>query len=94
MTQTIDPIKLKAAAEHLEWVLEQYPDEPVVHGLLESLSPLIEDAKAALIKAPIYSGGVPGAYGNADGVYVPFKDPSVGDAYAKFKVELGGGLTA
>ena len=25
MTQTIDPIKLKAAAEHLEWVLKQYP---------------------------------------------------------------------
>jgi hypothetical protein len=30
MTQAIDPIKVKAAAEHLEWILNQYPDEPVV----------------------------------------------------------------
>jgi len=93
MTQAIDPIKLKAAAEHLEWVLRQYPDEPVVQGLLESLLPLIEDAKGGLVKAPIDSGKVPGTYNNADGVYIPYKNPSVGDAYAKFKVELGGGLT-
>jgi hypothetical protein len=30
MTQAIDPVKLKAAAEHLEWVLRQYPNKPAV----------------------------------------------------------------
>ena len=93
MLQTVDPIKLKAAAEHLEWVLMQYPDEPVVQSLLQSLLPLIEDAKAGRVTAAIDSSKVPGTYSNADGAFIPFKSPSVGDAYAKFKIELGGGLT-
>ncbi|MGY1459049.1 MULTISPECIES: hypothetical protein [unclassified Luteimonas] len=93
MTQTIAPIRLRAAAEHLEWVLLQYPDSADVQGLLRALGPLIEDAKAGLIKEPIDSGRVPGTYANADGVYIPYRNPSVEDAYAKFKVELGGGLT-
>lgn len=93
MTQAIDPIKLKAAADHLEWVLQQYPHSDDVQGLLRSLTPLIEDAKSGLIKTPIDSGKVPGTYNNADGVYIPYNDPSVGNAYAKFKVELRGGLT-
>jgi hypothetical protein len=32
MTQQIDPVKLKAAAEHLEWVCQQYPDNDDVQG--------------------------------------------------------------
>ena len=93
MTRAIDRSKLKAAAEHLEWVLQQYPDSEDVQGLLRALTPLIEDARAGLIDAPIDRGKVPGTYNNADGVYIPYKNPSVGDAYAKFKIELRGGLT-
>ena len=92
MTQTIDPTKLRAAAEHLDWVLTQYKDEPIVQSLLQSLLPLIEDAKAGRIKAPIDSRKVPGTYNNADGAFIPYKNPSVGAAYAKFKVALSGGL--
>lgn len=93
MTQTIDPVKLKAAAEHLEWVLQQYPDEPIVRGLLESLSPLIEDAKAGRVRAPLDGMRVPGAYNHGDGRYVPYKNPDVGGAYAAFVTEMEGGLT-
>lgn len=93
MTQTIDQARLKAAAEHLEWVLRQYPDEPVVQGLLKSLLPLIEDAKAGRIDRPIARGDVPGAYNFGDGVYSPYTEPSVDDAYTKFRIELRGGLT-
>ena len=38
MTKTIDPAKLKAAAEHLERVLERYPDSTEVRGLLRASS--------------------------------------------------------
>ena len=37
MTQTIEPVKLKVAAEHLEWVLKQYPDSEDVQRQAESL---------------------------------------------------------
>jgi len=91
MTQTIDPIKLKAAAEHLEWMLKQHPDSDDVQSLLHSLIPLIEDAKAGKIREP--RDRIPGAYNNADGRYIPYKNPDVGDAYARFVIEMGGGLT-
>lgn len=52
---TIDPIKLKAAAERLEWVLEQYPDEPIVQNMLEGLRPLIKGAKAGEVKEAVES---------------------------------------
>lgn len=93
MTQTIDQARLKAAAEHLEWVLRQYPDEPVVQGLLESLLPLIEDAKAGRIWEPVERGDIPGSYNFSDGAYIPYKSPSVDDAYTKFRAEMRGGLT-
>lgn len=93
MSQTIDAAKLTAAAEHLEWVLRQYPDAPAVQDLLESLSPLIEDAKAGRIDQPMARGDVPGAYNFGDGLYMPYKNPSVDDAYTKFRTELRGGLT-
>lgn len=93
MTQAIDPVKLKAAAEHLEWVLQQYPENEDVQGLLHTLQPLIEDAKAGHIKVPVDSGEVPGAYNFSDGIYIPFKQPSVEEAYTDFRRELKGGLT-
>lgn len=92
MTQAIDAANLKAAAEYLEWVLLHYPDSDDVQGLRRALAPLIEDAKAGRIEEPMDSGEVPGTYNNADGVYIQYRNPSVGDAYAKFKVELAGGL--
>lgn len=93
MTQTIDTVKLKAAAEHLEWVLRQYPDSAEMQALLHALGPLIDDAKAGLLTVPIDTRAVPGTYDFADGAFIPFRDPGVGEAYANFRVELGGGLT-
>lgn len=91
MTQTIDPVKLKACAEHLEWVLKQYPDEPVVQELLEGLLPLIEDAKAGRVKEPVEK--ISFGYALGDGAYMPYKSPNVGDAYAAFAIEMEGGFT-
>lgn len=93
MTQPIDPLKLKASAEHLEWVLKQYPDSDDVQGLLRAVLPLIEDAKAGKVLEPVEGRDIPGAYNYGDGVYVPYKDPSVGGAYADFITEMEGGLT-
>lgn len=93
MTQTIDPAKLKAAAEHLEWVLKQYPDSDDVQSLLRSLTPLIENAKAERVLEPMDSMKVPGAWNFGDGRYIPHTNPSVDNAYAEFSIELRGGLT-
>lgn len=91
MTQAIDPIKLRAAAEHLEWVLQQYPDNEAVKGILEALTPLLEDAKAARVTEP--AEHIPCEYDFADGRYIPLKNPNVGDAYARFATEMQGGLS-
>lgn len=93
MTQTIDPAKLKAAAEHLERVLRQYPAEPVVQGLFKSLLPLIEDAKAGRVLDPISRKEIPGFHGFSDGVYTPYQNPSIDEAYVQFSREMRGGLT-
>lgn len=90
-TMTIDPIKLKAAAEHLEWVLKQYPDEPTVQGMLEGLRPLIEDAKAGKVKDPVER--IPFGYDFSEGIYRSYTDPDVEKAYVDFKAEMRGGLT-
>lgn len=94
MTQTIDPEKLKAAAEHLEWVLSQYPDEPAVQDLASALRPLIEAAIAQRVIAPMDAPTVPGNYNFGDGVYVPFREPHLGNAYSRFLTELQGGFTS
>lgn len=91
MTQTIDPIKLKAAAEHLEWVLRQYPKNEHIQALLEGLLPLIEEAKAQRISESL--DRIPFAYNFADGAYVPYKNPNVGDAYADFATQMAGGVS-
>ena len=91
MTQQIDPVKLKAAAEHLEWVCQQYPNEEKVQGLYQGLKPMIEDAKAGRVTEPVER--IPFWYQHADGVYIPYKEPNVGGAYANFAIEMEGGLT-
>lgn len=91
MNQTIDHAKLKAAAEQLEWALQQYPDNEDVRGLREALKPLLEDAKAGQVNEPVEH--IPCEYDFADGRYVPLKDPNVGDAYARFATEMQGGLS-
>lgn len=93
MTQKIDPIKLKAAAEHLEWVLRQYPDSDDVQSLLRSLTQLIEDAKAGRVFEAMDRDDVPGAWNFADGRYIPYANPSVDNSYVEFSIELRGGLT-
>jgi hypothetical protein len=93
MNQAIDPVRLKAAAEHLEWVLLQYPDSDDVQALLHALTLLIDGAKTGRIERPLEREDVPGAYNFTDGLYIPYKNPSVGDAYTQFRIELRGGLT-
>jgi len=91
MTQTIDPAKLKAAAEHLEWVLGRYPDSEEVQGLLRALSPLIGHAKAGMVKEALEERLIPCGRNFADGMYTQYGDPSVDDAYYAFAAELRGG---
>lgn len=93
MTQVIDPVKLKSAAEHLEWVLKQYPDSDDVQSLLRSLTPLIEDAKAGSVMETRGMMDVPGAWNFSDGRYIVYKNPSVDSAYSAFSIELDGGLS-
>lgn len=95
MTQHIDPVKLKAAAEHLEWVLRQYPDESSVQALLQELQPLIEDAKAGRVSSPIANrNDIPSRWAvSAEGLYRAYVDPDIEGAYVAFAIEMEGGLT-
>lgn len=93
MTQAIDPVKLRAVAEHLEWVLQQYPDSGDVQSLLRALTPLIEDAKSGKVLEPAERRDIPGAWNFSDGRYIPYCDPNVDQAYSDFITEMEGGLT-
>ncbi len=86
MTQKIDPVKLKAAAEHLEWACQQYPDEEAVQSLYRGLQPMIEDAKAGRILEPIpdrfdFPSAGPSP---SEGLYRDFIDPDIEGAYVDF----------
>lgn len=91
MTQSIDQGRLRAAAEHLEWVFDQYRDHPDVQGLAEILGGLIADAKAGRIEHPVSRRDVPGGWHVAEGTFRDLRDPSVEGAYGKFAAELRGG---
>ncbi|WP_049624068.1 hypothetical protein [Frateuria defendens] len=91
MNQTIDPIKLKAAAEHLEWVLKQYPESDDVQSLLHSLTPLLEDAKTGMVTET--RDRIPGDWNFADGRYIPYQSPSVDAAFSDFATEMRAGWT-
>ena len=93
MTQAIDPVKLKAAAEHLEWALKQYPNSEDVQSLLRSLTHLTEVAKAGRVLAPTDRMDIPGAWNFSDGRYIPYQSPSVDSAYSDFVTEMRGGWT-
>jgi hypothetical protein len=93
MTQQIDPVKLKAAAEHLEWVCQQYPDNDDVQGLYRGLQTMIEDAKAGRVTEPVadftpYRWAV-----SIEGMYRQYTDPDVEGAFYKFRTEMEGGLS-
>lgn len=91
--RTIDKARLKAAAEHLEWVLLQYPDSAILQGLLRSLGPLIDAAKAGTMESVVGMNDVPGAYNFGDRLYSQFTQPNVENAYTQFRVEIRGGHT-
>ncbi len=94
MTQTIDPIALKAAAEHLEWVCQQYPTDEPVQALYRALQPLIESARAGQVSAPVERQTLPARWAvSAEGLYRNYKTPSVEEAYTAFGIQLEGGLT-
>jgi hypothetical protein len=95
MTQKIDPVKLKAAAEHLEWVCQQYPDNDDVQGLYRGLQTMIEDAKAGRVTEPLKDYyDIPSRWAvSAEGMYRQYTDPDVEGAYVKFAIEMEGGLT-
>ncbi|MDQ2819310.1 MAG: hypothetical protein M3Y65_02735 [Pseudomonadota bacterium] len=92
MDQSIDKSKLKASAEHLEWTLNQYPENTDAQSLLKSLLPFIEQAKAEEIHEPIDRQDLPGTRGLGEGIFIPCKNPSIDDAYVSFSIELRGGL--
>lgn len=87
----INQAELKAAAEHLEWVLGQYPGSEQVRRLHRALAALIEEAKAG--KVLERADKIPCSYNFADGVYRSYKTPNVDAAYARFATEMEGGLT-
>lgn len=93
MPQPVDPIKLKASAEHLEWVLNQYPQSDDVQALYRALLPLIEKAKAGDVVEAVDGQRIPGAWNFGEGRYIAFQSPSVDSAYADFATELEGGWT-
>lgn len=94
MTQTIDPIALKAAAEHLEWVCQQYPTDEPVQALYRALQALIDSAKAGNIAAPLERHTIPARWAvSAEGLYRDYQTPSVEEAYTAFGIQLEGGLT-
>jgi len=94
MTQQINPEKLKAAAEHLEWVCQQYPNSDDVQGLYRGLQSMIEDAKAGRILLPVEDRQkIPGWYFNREGIYQAYTAPDVEGAYVNFSVEMRGGYT-
>ncbi|MBT9550141.1 MAG: hypothetical protein IV088_04770 [Hydrogenophaga sp.] len=95
MTQKIDPIKLKATAEHLEWVCQQYPNEERVQGLLESMRSLIDAAKTGKVAQPFADEHrFPAQWAVfSEGLYRDYRDPNVEGAYGDFTDELRGGLT-
>lgn len=90
-TRTIDPVKLKSAAEYLEWVLRQYPESEDIQGLLHVFTPLIESAKSGLVEEPIDRAMVPCAYAFSNRDYFQYHAPSVEGAYYDFAAELRGG---
>ena len=91
--RVINPFKLKAAAEYLEWGLKQYPNEAVVQELYQSLLPMIDAAKSEKVFEPVTRQDIPGGYLFGDGVYDQFNNPDVGEAYVQFKIEMMGGRT-
>ena len=91
MTQKIDPVRLKVAAEQLERVLKQYPESDDVLGLLRVLEPLITAAKVMDLSSPMDRADIPGTYNFADGVYRSYDDPDVEEAFVAFSIELRGG---
>ena len=94
MTQKIDPAKLKAAAEHLEWVCQQYPDNEDIQGLYHGLYSMIEDAKTGRVIEPLINRQeVPYSYVFSDGKFQGYTDPSVDSAYYGFSREMRGGLS-
>lgn len=93
MTQVIDPVKLKAAAEHLEWALRQYPDSEEVQALLSGLMPFIEDAKEGRVSEPMEKF-VPSSWAiSAEGMFRSYRNPNIEDAYVHFATEMEGGFT-
>jgi hypothetical protein len=95
VAQKIDPIKLKAAAERLEWVCQQYPGEAAVQSLYQGLRSLIEDAKAGRVLVPVADRqDIPSRWAvSAEGLYRDYENPSIESAYVAFAIEMEGGLT-
>ena len=85
---------LKSAAEHLEWVCQQYPTDEPVQALYRALQSLIDSAKAGTISAPIERQTLPARWAvSAEGLYRDYKAPNVEEAYVAFGIQLEGGLT-
>lgn len=93
MAQAIDQARLRAAAEHLDWVLSCYPEHERANNLRARFAPLIEQAKAGLIAELQDPDDFPAGRALAEGFYADLKDPNVEDALVAFSIELRGGLS-
>ena len=91
MTQSIDQVRLRAAAEHLERVFGHYPEHAQVQGVCDALALLISDAKAGRIHEPLDLREIPGGWHLAEGTFRDLRDPNVEQAYGALATELQGG---
>ena len=61
MSRHINPVKPKAGAEPLEWVLRPSPEGESVQALFQDPQPMNEDAKTGRVLVPITDRrGIPG----------------------------------
>lgn len=93
MSHAVDSDRLKAAADHLEWVLLQYPHNELLQNMLHGLERLIRNASAGAIRDAVDMQDVPFNWAvNSEGLYDAFDNPSVRNAFVAFQIELEGGL--
>src|SRR3546814_7424405 len=60
---------------------------------LHALLPMLEEAKAMMVKEPVERRSIPGGYNFGEGLYAPYGDTNVEEAYVGFSTEMRGGLT-
>lgn len=88
----MDQQRLQASAAELEQLLARHaPAEAELAGLRQALQPLLAQALAGTLAAPLEWGEVPGGRYFSEGGLRRF--PGLEQAYARFKIEATGGAS-